>query len=55
MDKDFEKIQKTILEDCGEKPKKPIRPKGLNNEEYKQSAAHVKYQENLKIWKSALA
>ena len=51
MDKAFEKIQKTILEECGEKPKKPIRPKGLNNEEYKQSAAHVKYRESLKLWK----
>ncbi len=51
MDKDFEKIQKAILEDCGEKPKKPIRAKGLNNEEYKQSPEHIKYRENLKLWK----
>ena len=52
MDKDFEKIKKAIFEDCGEKPTKPIRSKGLNNEEYKQSPEHVKYRENLKIWKN---
>ncbi len=52
MDKDFEKIQNAILADCGEKPKKPIRAKGLNNAEYKQSAAHVEYRNNLKLWKN---
>ena len=51
MDKDFVKITKAIFEDCGEKPKKPIRAKGLNNEEYKQSPEHVEYRKNLKLWK----
>ncbi len=51
MDKDFVKITKAIFEDCGEKPKKPIRAKGLNNEEYKQSPEHIEYRKNLKLWK----
>ena len=52
MDKDFEKIQQAIFEDCGEKPKKPIRIKGVNNGEYKQSPEYIKYRENLKLWKN---
>lgn len=52
MDKDFVAIQKAILENCGEKPTKPKRPKGLNNEEYKQSPEHIQYRKDLKAWKA---
>ena len=51
MNKDFDEILKETSEVCGEKPQKPIREKGLNHEEYKQTSAYNKYQENLKSWK----
>ena len=51
MDKDFEKINKAIADNCGEKPQKPKRKKGLNNQEYKESAEHIEYRKNLKSWK----
>lgn len=52
MDKDFDKVFDAIAKQCGEKPTKPFRAKGVNNEEYKTSNAHVQYRENLKIWKN---
>ena len=51
MDKDFEKIHKAIAENCGEKPQKPKRKSGTNNQEYKESAEHIEYRKNLKAWK----
>jgi len=52
MDEDFEKIRNAIASQCGEKPIKPFRAKGVNNEEYKTSPEYVDYRKNLKIWKN---
>tara|TARA_B100002052_G_scaffold259078_1_gene251414 strand:- start:980 stop:1735 length:756 start_codon:yes stop_codon:yes gene_type:complete len=50
MDKDFEAILNKIRENCGDKPSKPFREKGLNHDEYKQTQSYIEYKQNLKAW-----
>ena len=50
MDKDFEAILNKIRENCGDKPEKPFREKGLNHDEYKQTQSYIEYKQNLKAW-----
>ena len=50
MDKDFEAILAEVKKTCGDKPKKPFREKGTNNQEYKTSSTYIKYKESLKAW-----
>ena len=44
-------LENMILEVCGEKPKKPIRNKELNHQEYKETEEYKIYQEALSSWK----
>ncbi|MAZ58525.1 MAG: hypothetical protein CMP56_03865 [Flavobacteriales bacterium] len=50
MDKDFEVILTEIKKICGEKPEKPLRKKGVNHDEYKQTQSYIEYKQNLKVW-----
>ena len=42
---------KEVVNPCGSKPKKPERAEGLNHEEYRQTAEHIAYREELKEWR----
>ncbi len=39
---------------CGDKPKKPKRPKGLSNDEFRKTAEHIAYRKKVKIWKACI-
>ena len=39
---------------CGSKPLKPTRAEGLNHEEYRQTASHIAYRQQLQDWRSCI-
>ena len=45
---------KEVINPCGEKPKKPVRSKGLNHEEYKQTPEYIEYRKKLSSWKDCI-
>ena len=48
------KIKPEDVNPCGSKPLKPTRAEGLNHEEYRQTASHIAYRQQLKDWRSCI-
>tara|TARA_B100000963_G_C22632861_1_gene675902 strand:+ start:1610 stop:2359 length:750 start_codon:yes stop_codon:yes gene_type:complete len=48
----FSKKKISKANNCGEKPTKPYRSKGTNNQEYRDSQAYKDYRELFKVWKN---
>ena len=40
---------------CGDRPKRPKRPKGTSIDEFRQTPTHVEYRKNLKSWKQCMS
>ena len=48
----FSKKENKKISNCGEKPTKPYRVKGTNNQDYRDSQAYKDYRELFKKWKN---
>ena len=48
------KRKKEQVNPSGKRPKKPKRPKGLSNDEFRKTAEHIAYRKKVKAWKACV-
>ena len=43
------------INNCGDRPNKPKRPKGTSIDEFRQTQTHIEYRKKLKTWKQCMS